>query len=84
MAAAKTTTLTLRFRGLEAELLDAMVASGLFNSKSEAIRATLVHYGMETGFMERLRLWREFKKIKPRNVSVKQIERDLQRIEDEA
>ncbi len=40
------TTLTLKFRGLEASILNQMVDLGLFNTKSEAIRAALVKYAI--------------------------------------
>ena len=38
------TALTLKFKGIEAHLLEEMIARGLFSSKSEAIRAALLHY----------------------------------------
>ncbi len=44
-------SLTLKFRGVEAELLDRMVRSGLFATKSEAIRAALVKYGTDLGLL---------------------------------
>ena len=78
----KETILTLKFRGIEALLLDKMVTSGLFNTKSEAIRAALVRYGTELGLLERERLWAEIKKVKPRKVSPEKLKKDLERLED--
>ncbi len=78
----KETILTLKFRGIEALLLDKMVASGLFNTKSEAIRAALVRYGTELGLLERERLWAEIKKVKRRKVSPAKLKKDLERLED--
>jgi len=78
----KETILTLKFRGIEALLLDKMVASGLFNTKSEAIRAALVRYGTELGLLEKERLWAEIKKVKPRKVSPAKLKKDLERLED--
>lgn len=78
----KETVLTLKFRGIEALLLDKMVTSGLFNTKSEAIRAALVRYGTELGLLERERLWAEIKKAKRRKVTPAKLKKDLERLED--
>lgn len=75
------TTLTLKFKGLEAELLDEMVRLGLFNSKSEAIRAAVVKYATDSGLLSRDDLWKRIKAHKRRSVSPKQLEKDLQRLE---
>jgi len=75
------TTLTLKFRGLEAELLDEMVRLGLFNSKSEAIRASIVKYATDSGLLSREDLWKRVKAHKRRGASPKQLEKDLQRLE---
>ncbi|MFQ5839038.1 MAG: hypothetical protein ACE5JE_09760 [Thermoplasmata archaeon] len=79
----KKTTLTLKFRGLDAEILDRMVASGLFNNKSEAVRASLVRYALELGFLRREDLWTRIGG-RPREVSDEQLARDLEGLEDEA
>lgn len=63
------TTLTLKFRGIEAKLLDTMVKSGLFNSKSEAIRAALVNYSMQSGFLDKKEIWRDIEKHHRRKAS---------------
>jgi len=75
------TTLTLKFRGLEAELLDEMVRLGLFNSKSEAIRAAIMKYAVDSGLLNRKDLWKRIKAHKRRGVSPKQLEKELQRLE---
>ena len=78
----KETTLTLKFRGVEAALLEEMVDSGFFNTKSEAIRAALVKYGMDLGILERRRLWEEIKGTKRRGVTPEKLKKDLERLED--
>jgi Arc/MetJ-type ribon-helix-helix transcriptional regulator len=55
------TTLTLKFRGLEAELLEEMVRLGLFNSKSEAIRAAIMKSAVDSGLLSRADLWNRVK-----------------------
>ena len=75
------TTLTLKFRGLEAELLEEMVRLGLFNSKSEAIRAAIMKYAVDSGLLSREDLWKRIKAHKRRIVSQEQLEKDLQRLE---
>lgn len=75
------TTLTLKFRGLEAELLEEMVRLGLFNSKSEAIRAAIMKYAVDSGLLSREDLWKRIKAHKRRGVSPEQLEKELQRLE---
>ena len=75
------TTLTLKFRGLEAELLEEMIRLGLFNSKSEAIRAAIMKYAVDSGLLSREDLWSRIKAHKRRGVSPKKLEKELQRLE---
>jgi len=77
----QSTTLTLKFRGLEAELLNEMVRLGLFNSKSEAIRAAIMKYAVDSGLLSREDLWKRIKAHKRRGVSPKQLKKELQRLE---
>ena len=79
---AKETVLTLRFRGIEAHLLDEMIDSGFFNTKSEAIRAALVRYGTELGLLERERLWADIRRVRRRKVTPSKLKKDLERLED--
>jgi len=76
------TTLTLKFRGLEAELLEEMVRLGLFNSKSEAIRAAIMKYAVDSGLLEREDLWNRVRAYKRREVSADDLEKDLQDLEE--
>ena len=75
------TTLTLKFRGLEAELLEEMVKLGLFNSKSEAIRAAIMKYAVDSGLLSREDLWKRVKAYKRRKVSPDELKKDLQSFE---
>ncbi|MEM3010749.1 MAG: ribbon-helix-helix protein, CopG family [Candidatus Bathyarchaeia archaeon] len=75
------TTLTLKFKGLEAELLEEMVRLGLFNSKSEAIRAALMKYAVDSGLLSRKDLWKLVRAHKRRKTSPDELERDLQSLE---
>ena len=77
------TTLTLKFRGVEAKLLDTMVKSGLFNSKSEAIRAALVNYSMQSGFLDKKEIWKEIEKHYRRKVSNSVLKEDIAKIKNE-
>lgn len=76
------TTLTLKFRGLEAEVLEEMVRLGLFNSKSQAVRATIMKYAVDSGLLSREDLWNRVKAHKRREVSPDELERDLQSVEE--
>lgn len=77
------TTLTLKFRDVEARLLDEMIKSGLFNTKSEAIRSALVKYGLDLGLLRRKKVWERIERHKKRKVSPKQLKKDLEMIENE-
>lgn len=78
------TTLTLKFRGVEAKLLDTMVKSGLFNSKSEAIRAALVNYSLQSGFLDKKDIWKEIEKHRRRKFSDSVLEENIVRVKNEA
>ncbi|MBI2144257.1 hypothetical protein HYU17_03860 [Candidatus Woesearchaeota archaeon] len=76
------TTLTLKFRGTEANLLNEMISSGLFNTKSEAIRAAIVNYSLTLGLMERKDIWARIQKFPKRKVSPKQLAKDIEALEN--
>ncbi len=76
-------TLTLKFRGVEAEVLNTMVNTGLFNTKSEAIRSALVHYSLELGLLGRERLWQKLQALPKRHVSPEKLAQDLEELENE-
>jgi len=75
-------SLTIKFRGAEAELLDRMVRSGLFATKSEAVRAALVKYGTDLGLLRARDLWTAIKSSPRRRVSLAQLRKDVRRAED--
>ena len=75
-------SLTIKFRGAEAELLDRLVRSGLFATESEAIRAALVKYGADLGLLRAKDPWSAIKERPRRRVSVAQLRRDVRKAED--
>ncbi len=74
-------TLTLKFRGLEAKVLEEFVRLGLFNTKSEAVRAAIVKYAIDSGLLAREELWEGVRSYKRRKVSAKSLAKELQKIE---
>jgi Arc/MetJ-type ribon-helix-helix transcriptional regulator len=80
---AETTTLTLKFKGIEAHLLKQMVDLGLFNTKSEAIRSALIKYAIDLNLLDRKTIWHEIQAHKKRKVSPEQLAVDIQSIRDE-
>ena len=78
------TTLTLKFRGIEADVLEKMIRSGLFNTKSEAIRSALVHYSLELGLIGKEKLWAQIQKFPNRNIKPEQLDKELETLENEA
>jgi Arc/MetJ-type ribon-helix-helix transcriptional regulator len=81
---AETTTLTIKFKGIEAYLLKQMVDLGLFNSKSEAIRSALIKYAIDLNLLDKKTLWQEIQANKKRKVSPEQLAVDILSIRDEA
>ena len=75
-------TLTLRFRGAEAELLDRLVRSGLFATKSEAIRAALVKFGADLGMLRARDLWASIDARPRRRVSMEKLRERVRKAED--
>ena len=76
-------TLTLKFRGAEVDLLNRVVETGLFNSKSEAIRSALVKYAIDLNILDAKSIWGEIRSYPPRRVGAEQVASDIQSIEDE-
>ena len=76
-------TLTLKFRGVEADLLNQMVDMGLFNSKSEAIRSVFVKYTMDSNLLDSKYMWDEIKSYPTRQVSAEQLAKNIRLIKDE-
>ncbi len=77
------TNLTIKFKGREAELLDELIKQGLFSTKSEAIRAALIHYFLELGLLGREQQWKEIQSFKKRKVSKERLTKDLEKLENE-
>ena len=75
-------SLTLKFRGVEAELLDRMVRSGLFATKSEAIRAALVKYGTDLGLLRTRDVWAAIEGRPRRTVSMERLREQVKKAED--
>ncbi len=81
-AATMESSVTLKFRGAEAELLDRMVRSGLFTSKSEAIRAALVKYGADLGFLRPRDLLAKIDTHPRRRISIERLREKVRKAED--
>ncbi len=77
------TTLTLKFRGAEAKILDEMIKSGIFATKSEAVRSAVVKYAMDMGLFNRKEIWKEITSYKRRNISPEQLQKEIGRIKNE-
>jgi len=75
-------SLTLKFRGVEAELLDRMVRSGLFATKSEAVRAALVKYGTDLGLLRARDVWAAIDNRPRRRVSTERLREQVRKAED--
>ncbi len=76
------TTLTLKFRGVESEILDKIVDAGIFNTKSEAIRAALVHYSLELGILDKKEMWRKLQDYPKKAVTDVELEKRMHKIKE--
>ncbi len=77
------TTLTLKFKGVEAKILNEMIKSGIFTTKSEAVRSALVKYAMDMGLFSRKTMWKEITSYKRRDVSLEQLQKEIGQIKNE-
>lgn len=78
------TTLTLEFRGIEANLLNSMVKSGLFNTKSEAIRSALIKYSMDIGLIDQKVIVKAIREdLKKDKIPMKDILRGIKKVKNE-
>lgn len=77
------TTLTLKFKGIEAKILDEMIKSGVFSTKSEAIRSALVKYAIDLGLFNRKKIWEEIISHKTRGVSPERLQKEIRKIKNE-
>ncbi len=75
-------TLTVKFRGAEADLLERLVRSGLFATKSEALRAALVKYGADLGLLKARDLWSAIDARPRRRVAPIRLREDVRKAED--
>jgi Arc/MetJ-type ribon-helix-helix transcriptional regulator len=75
-------SLTVKFRGAEAELLDRLVRSGLFATKSEALRAALVKYGSDLGLLRARDVWNAIDSKPRRRVSAARLREQVRKAED--
>lgn len=46
------TTLTVKFSGIQEGILEKLVETGVAETKSEAIRMAVLHFGIETGVIK--------------------------------
>ena len=75
-------SLTVKFRGAEAKLLERLVQSGLFATKSEALRAALVKYGADLGLLRARDLWAAIDATPRRRVSPTKLREQVRKAED--
>lgn len=56
------TTLTLRLRGLQADIVERMVEAGLAETRSEAVRIALLQFGRSAGLVDEKALFKALQK----------------------
>ena len=76
--------LTVKFEGMEDEILNNMVGSGMFATKTEALRSALVKYAIDTDLIKRKNLWEKIKSIPNRKVDDARLASDIEAAKNEA
>lgn len=74
----------LNLEKAEQEALDHLIEAGLFPSREEAARAAILKYAMDIGVLNRKAIWQEVETAKRRKITPKQLEKDLETLEDES
>ncbi len=67
----------------EEKVLKKMIELGFFKSREEAVRAAVLKYASDMGFFDRKEIWKEITSFEKRDVSPKQLQDELERLEDE-
>ena len=69
---------TVRLRGESANILNKIVSEGYCASKTEAVRAALLHYALEFGIVSKKALFKEIQKqVSSRGYSEEEIEKQI-------
>jgi Arc/MetJ-type ribon-helix-helix transcriptional regulator len=74
----------LNLEKAEQEALDHLVEAGIFPSRDEAARAAILKYAMDIGVLNRKAVWQEMETAKRREITPKQLAKDLETLEDES
>lgn len=68
------TTLTLRLRGIQAEIVEGMVEAGLAETRSEAVRIALLQFGRSSGLIDEAALFKALQRsVAERPLSDRQV-----------
>jgi Arc/MetJ-type ribon-helix-helix transcriptional regulator len=71
------TTLTIKFRGIQEEILDEMVRLGIAETKSEAVRTALLNFALHSNLISKEKLLNE---IRRKAEEIKLEEGELQKL----
>ena len=74
----------LSLEKVEQDALDHLVEAGLFPTREEAARAAILKYAMDIGVLNRKAIWKEVETAKRRKITPKQLEEDLETLENES
>jgi len=74
----------LRLNKVEKEAIERMIKAGLFSTTEEAVRAAIIKYASDIGLLSPQHLWKQIEKYERRRITPKQLEQDLEILENEA
>jgi Arc/MetJ-type ribon-helix-helix transcriptional regulator len=75
------TTLTIKFRGIQEEILEEMIQLGIAETKSEAVRMALLNFALISNLISKEKLLQEIRK---KAKEIKLNEGELQKLIEDA
>ena len=77
-------TLTIKFNGVQAEVLERIVASGIAETKSEAVRMAVLDFGTRKGLFDDAAFIEHIRRTLEKNpLSIEEIQRGIEKAKNE-
>ena len=78
------TSVTIRFHGVQEQILERILESGIAETKSEAIRMAVLKFGMDMGLMSDLSVFHAIQDdLESRKQPIRRVLEDIERVKDE-
>ena len=78
------TSVTIRFHGVQEQILERILESGIAETKSEAIRMAVLKFGMDMGLISDLTVFHTIQDdLESRKQPIRRVLQDIERVKDE-